>query len=177
MDEAEDRVARLRKLAGVMLGTGVRGVEIRSSGGLHPVGWPDLFLARLPGGRPHPHGPDGELRLRVLTHAWRLESREQVLAASSDPTAILANKVGVLAGRAVSGLRIDSPGLDTAIWFDDVRLRVFPVSSRPLPDGIPAWALRTALGVSLVVGPGGNWGMSRPRPKDRKDQKDQEAGE
>ena len=169
MAEAGDRIARLRKLAGVMLGTGVRDVELRPSGGPHPVGWPDLFLIRLPGGRPRIPELDGELRLRVLTGAWRLESRERVLAAPSDPPDALASAFGVLAGQAVSGLRIDSPGLDTTIWFGDVRLRVFPVSTRPLPDGVPAWTLRTALGVRLVVGPGGNWGISRPRPMDRSD--------
>jgi hypothetical protein len=168
--EAGDRLARLRKLAGVTLGTGVRDVGLRSSGGLHPVGRPDLFLVRLPGARPHIPELDGELRLRVLTHAWRLESRERALAASSDSPETLASAFGVLTGRAVSGLRIDAPGLDTTIWFGDVRLRVFPVSSRPLPDGVPAWTLRTSLGVSLVVGPGGNWGMSRPRQQEaRKD--------
>jgi hypothetical protein len=171
--ETGDRIARLRKLAGVMLGTGMRDVELHSSGG--PVGWPDLFLVRLPGRRPHIPELDGELRLRVLTHAWRLESRERVLAASSDPPDTLASAFGVLAGQVVSGLRIDSPGLDTTIWFGDVRLRVFPVSTRPLPDGVPAWTLRTALGVRLVVGPGGDWGMSSPRPKDQEDQNDQEA--
>ena len=175
MAEAGDRVARLRKLAGVMLGTAVRGVELRSSGGPYPAGRPDLFLARLPGGRPHLPELDGKLRLRVLTHGWRLESPERVLAASGDPPGTLASAVGVLAGRAVSRLRIDSPGLDTTIWFGDLSLRSFPVSARPLPEGFPAWTLRTALGVSLVVGPGGNWGMSRPRPKDQEDQKDQEA--
>jgi hypothetical protein len=173
--EAGDRVARLRKLAGVMLGTAVRDVELRTSSGPHPRSWPDLFLVRLPGGRPHIPELDGDLRLRVHTHAWRLESREQVLAASGDPPVALASAFGALSGRAVSGLRIHSPGLDTTVWFGDVRLRIFPVSTRPLPEGFPAWALRTALGVSLVVGPGGNWGMSRPRPQDQEDQKDQEA--
>jgi len=168
--DAGERVARLRKRAGATLGTSVRDVEFRSSGGLHPVGRPDLFLVRPPDARPHIPELDGELRLRVLTHAWRLESRERVLAASSDSPDTLARAFGILTGRAVSGLRIDAPGLDTTIWFGDVRLRVFPVSSRPLPDGVPAWTLRTSLGVSLVVGPGGNWGMSRPRrPEAHKD--------
>lgn len=159
-------MARLRELAGVMLGTGVRGVGVRSSGGRYPRGMPDLFLARLPGARPLPSWIDGELRLRVLTHGWRLESGERVVAAACDPPGALGEAVGVLAGRPVSGLRVDSPGLDTTIWFGDLRLRIFPVSALPMPDGAPAWTLRTALGVSLVVGPGGDWGMTGRRRKD-----------
>lgn len=169
MDEAGNRVAHLRKLAGVMLGTSVREVEVRPGGGPYPVSWPDLFLARLPDARPVPAWLGGELRLRVLTHAWRVESRERAIAACYDPPSALRDAAGVLAGRAVTALRIGTPGLDTTIWFGDLRLRVFPVVSVPLPDGVPAWTLRTAAGVSLSVGPGGSWRIAGRRPRDPKD--------
>ena len=169
MDEAGDRVARLRKLAGVMLHTSVREVEMRPGGGPHPVSCPDLFLVRLPDARPLPAWLDGELRLRVLTPRWWVESRERVIAAAHDPPGALRDVAGVLEGRAVTALRIDAPGLDTTIWFGDLRLRVFPVVSVPLPDSVPAWTLRSAAGVSLVVRAGGNWGMAGRRPRDPKD--------
>lgn len=158
MSDAGDRVDRLRKLAGLMLGTSVRGCELRPAHGL------DVFLVRLPDSRPVPDWVEGELRLRVLTHGWRLESRERVIAAALDPGEELGDALGVLVGRAVSGLEIARPGLDTTIYFGDLRLRVFPVSTRPLPEGYPAWTLRTSQQASLVVGPGANWGMSGRRP-------------
>ncbi len=158
MSDAGDRVDRLRKLAGLMLGASVRSCELRPAHGL------DLFLVRLPGAPPVPDWVEGELRLRVLTHGWRLETRERVIAAALDPAKELGSALAVLVGQAVSGLEIARPGLDTTIYFGDVRLRIFPVSTRPLPEGHPAWTLRTAQHVSLVVGPGANWGMSGRKP-------------
>lgn len=161
MTDAGDRIARLRKLAGVMLGTSVQTVApLREDGsGL------DVLLFRPPDARPVPAWVDGELRLRVLTHAWRLESRERVLAGGLDPAELLGPALEGLVGRTVSGMEIARPGLDTTLVFGDVRLRLFPVSSVPLPEGYPAWTLRTAQGVTLVAGPGGEWGMTGRRPK------------
>ena len=153
--EAGDRVARLRRLAGAMLGADVCGaVTLREDGS-----GVDLLLVRPAHARPVPAWLDGELRLRVLTHAWRLESRERVLAAGLDPGRLLRPVLETLVGRSVSALEIARPGLDTTLVFGDVRLRLFPVSSVPLPEGYPAWTLRTSHGVTLIIGPGGNWGM------------------
>jgi hypothetical protein len=161
MTETGDRIARLRKLAGVMLGTGVRSIApLREDGsGL------DVLLFRLADARPVPAWVDGELRLRVLTHAWRLESRERVLAGGLDPRELLGPVLEELVGRTVSAMGITRPGLDTTLVFGDVQLRLFPVSSLPLPEGYPAWTLRIAQGVTLIAGPGGTWGMTGRRPE------------
>ena len=161
MTDAGDRVARLRKLAGVMLGTGVRSIgPLREDGsGL------DVILFRPPDARPVPAFVDGELRLHVLTHAWRLESSERVLAGGYDSAELLGPVLEDLVGRRITGMDITRPGLDTTLVLGDVRLRLFPVSSVPLPEGYPAWTLRTAQGVVLVAGPGGNWGMAGRRRK------------
>lgn len=156
--EAEDRIPRLRKRAGLILHMSVRGVTAYPESGL------DLYLVRPPEARPVPAGPDGELRLRVLTHGWRLDAPDRVLAAALDPPDQVGTALDALTGRTVTGLEIARPGLDTTIFFGDLRLRVFPVSSRPLPEGCPAWTLRTEEGVTLIVGPGTTWGMARPRP-------------
>jgi hypothetical protein len=167
VDGERDRAARLRELAGVMIGMRVRGVEVRSSGGSYPVGYPDLYLVPPPGMSPSPGWDNSELRLRVITHGWRVESRGQVLAAPKDPPGGLGDAAGVLAGRTVTGLAIDFPGPDTMLSFGDLRLRIFPVSTIPAPDGIQAWLLRTAPDCLLVVGPDGDWGISRGRRRSR----------
>jgi hypothetical protein len=159
VSEAGERLARLRKLAGLMLGTSVQRVA------LHPGRGLDMFLIRQPGARPVPAWVEGELRLRVLTYAWRLDSPDQVVAASCDPREALEDALGVLVGQPVAALEIAQPALDTTIGLGEMRLRIFPVSTQPLPEGEPAWTLRTAQGASLIVGPGANWGMSRRRPK------------
>lgn len=163
MTDAGDRVARLRRLAGAMLGTGVRSVApLREDGsGL------DVLMFRPPQARPVPAWLDGELRLRVITYAWRLESRERVLAGGLDPGKLLGPVLEDLVGRTVSAMEIARPGLDATLVFGDVRLRVFLVSSLPLPDGRPAWTLRTASGVTLIAGPGGDWGMTGHRPEEQ----------
>jgi hypothetical protein len=167
VNEAGDRASQLREIAGVVVGMTVRSVRVHSSGGPYPVGVPDLLLARPPDASPLPDEGSGDLRLLVITHGWRLESRERVAAAPTDPPAVLGDAMGVLAGRPVTGLEIDAPGPDTTIWFGNLRLRLFPVSSVPAPDGIPAWLLRTAPDFLLVVGPGGDWGISRRRRQAR----------
>lgn len=162
MTDPADRVQRLRRLAGTMLGRSVRGVTPHPEHGL------DLFLVWPPGTPPVRPELQGELRLRVLTHAWRLDGAERVLAAGLDPRAGLGTVLEVLVGRAVTGLEIARPALDTTIGFGDLRLRLFPVSTRPLPEGRPAWTLRTVEGVSVLVGPGTDgWGMTGRKAKEQ----------
>ena len=164
---AGDRASQLREIAGVIVGMTVRSVRMRSSGGPYPVGAPELLLARPPDASPFRDEGFGDVRLLVITHGWRLESRERVVAAPMDPPAGLGDAMGVLAGRPVTGLEIDAPGPDATIWLGDLRLRLFPVSSLPAPGGVPAWLLRTAPDFLLVVGPGGDWGISRRRRQAR----------
>lgn len=163
----DNRRARLRKLAGVIVGMSVRRVTVNSSGGRYPVGYLDLYFVPLPSAGPPPDEAADELRLRVMTHGWRIESREKVIAASSDPPDGLDDAAGILADRTVTGLRIDFPGPDTTISCEELNLRLFPVSGLPAPDGIPAWLLRTAPDCLLIAGPGGEWGMSRRSRKTR----------
>jgi len=150
VSDAGDRVDRLRKLAGLMLGTSVRGCELRPAHGL------DVFLVRLPDSRPVPDWVEGELRLRVLTHGWRLESRERVIAAALDPGEELGDALGVLVGRAVSGLEIARPG--------GVRLLVFPVHSglTSASDAAPhtQWSLWRPQGDIVSVSPGPDCGWT-----------------
>jgi hypothetical protein len=160
-EDPGERLARLRKLAGLMLGTSVQRVAPHPRHGL------DMFLIRRPGARAVPSWVDGELRLRVLTSAWRLDSPDRVVAASCDERDALERALSILMGKPVSALEITHPALDTTIGLGEMRLRIFPVSTLPLPEGEPAWTLRTARGVSLIVGPGGDWGMSGRRPKAR----------
>jgi hypothetical protein len=151
---ADDRIARLHKLAEVMLGTEVRSLEPLPGRGL------DVFLVQRQDAHRVRALWEGELRLRVLAHGWRLETAACVLAGGLDPREALEEVLDVLVGRSVSTVRIARPGLDTMIGFGNLRLRVFPVSTLPMPGGVPAWTLRTAQGVWLVVGPGEQWGMA-----------------
>jgi hypothetical protein len=161
VNEAGDRASRLREIAGVVVGMTVQSIRVHSSGGPYPAGVPDLLLSRPPEASSFRGVGFGDVRLLVITHGWRLESRERVVAAPKDPLAGLGDAMGILAGRPVTGLEVEAPGPDTTIWFGDLRLRLFPVSCLPAPDGVPAWLLRTAPDFLVVVGPGGDWGISR----------------
>lgn len=136
-----------RQLAGILgalRGTTVRGARVRDGDSL-------LFKLRSPSGQ--------VAAIRVFSIAWRVETAEQVLVGADDDPAELPQMVHVLNGATVTDVSVTWPSLDTTFAFGDLRLRIFPVTSRVDPRCWQQWSARMTDGRVLDVGPGRSWAL------------------
>jgi hypothetical protein len=98
--------------------------------------------------------PHGEWHLWVYCCAWRLETEDEVVAASEDPRQKLQAAVQRLNNRVLQAVKVERPALETTFTFDDeLTLRLFPIFSKDFEH----WMLYDPNGFVLTVGPGTEW--------------------
>lgn len=109
----------------------------------------------LPAGRPRAgDGEDkrhGDVHVWVYCSAWRLETKDAVLASSEDDRDRLATGVLALDGKLLTRLEIAEPSLAATFTFsDDTVLEVFPIFT----DGYEHWMIYLPDGDVITAGPG-----------------------
>jgi len=98
--------------------------------------------------------PHGAWHLWVYCCAWRLETQEEVVAASEDPRPKLEVAVQRLNDRTLRAVEVQRPALETTFIFEDgLILRLFPIFS----EDFEHWMLYDPTGNVLTVGPGTEW--------------------
>ncbi|MDH6462821.1 hypothetical protein M2302_003002 [Micromonospora sp. A200] len=106
-------------------------------------------------------GTPGRLSMvRVFSVAWRVETGQEILVGADDEPADLPGMVKVLNGCALVDVSVSWPSLDTTFDFGDLRLRIFPVTSRVDRRYWQQWSVRLADGRILDVGPGQSWQLT-----------------
>jgi hypothetical protein len=99
----------------------------------------------------------GEWHLWVYCTAWRLDTNEEIYAASEDDRSVLEQRVPVLEGRPLTAYRVEAPALAATIDFSGLALRMFPVFSY----GYEHWLLYLPDGQVLTAGPGATWSLEQ----------------
>lgn len=98
--------------------------------------------------------PHGEWHLWVYCCAWRLETEDEVVAASEDPREKLQTAVQRLNDHVLQAVKVERPALETTFTFEGgLTLRLFPIFS----ENFEHWMLYDPNGFVLTVGPGTEW--------------------
>lgn len=105
-----------------------------------------------------PRGKEcGEWHLWIYFAAWRLDSKDEILAGSEDEADVMAPALAGLTGLEIHDISATAPSLSLEIDFGDRMFRAFPINSTDDEQ----WMLYLPSGKVLVVGPGANWAFSR----------------
>jgi hypothetical protein len=92
--------------------------------------------------------------------AWRLQTDDDILAASEDSRSQFIPAVKVMEHQPVQGIDVTLPSLDTTIRFENgLRLRLFPrTTSGRFHE---SWLFFTPGHMALAIGPGSYWDYRR----------------
>jgi Family of unknown function (DUF6188) len=99
-----------------------------------------------------PASPSARPYIRVEC-AWRIEDKENVLAASEDPRESMALSLNALHSQVVQEVGVSLPGFDLRISFDSGHsLLIFPVYANS--QDYENWTIQTTSNEDIVSGPG-----------------------
>ncbi|MFD9692936.1 hypothetical protein ACFXPX_20645 [Kitasatospora sp. NPDC059146] len=146
IEESQD-IAKLRNAVVPLVGHRVREARLSQTGSLRVDFDPGVSTRGC--------------RLGIYSVAWRLDSRESIVAASQDSPDFLSSSIATLGGQRLVAAEVLSPSLDTTFRFTDVELRVFPAFSVVDNEDSIYWNLHLPSGYLLCAGPGSSWSVRR----------------
>ncbi|MGL4338898.1 MAG: hypothetical protein ACRCSP_00530 [Rhodoglobus sp.] len=137
-------IAQARQMAEAAVGRRTWGTAL-GVGSFLTIELGSVVAATSPGGKAH-----GEYQLWVYCSAWRIQSKDAVLASSEDPRDFLKKAVVALDGQLLSAVSIDYPSLSTVFEFEGgLTLATFSIFSKDYEH----WMLYCPDKLVLTAGP------------------------